>query len=501
MTNPTHIIGDHDEGTLEQMQDIAARAVHTALMPDGHRGYFMPIGGVAAYREQISVMGVGVDIACGNMAIQTNLTLEQVQGNLTQIADEIRDTISFGTGRTNKSVSAPDDHPLFKDERWYLYPGHAREQLRSMAREQIGTTGSGNHFVDVFVGDDEKIWVGVHFGSRGLGYKTAYGTMALAQGEKFNAKIKETECLLDLGSELGRTYWELMHLCGEYAYAGREWVARTVVQDILGASAMFEVHNNHNFAWHERHFGEQFVVVRKGATPAFPGQMGFVGGSMGDVSVVLEGTRSVDLQSPYSDVLDPETYDAQTKTLFSTIHGAGRVMSRRAAKGKTKGWGKNEVVVSPGAVSQSDMDQWLERHGVIRRGGGVDESPQVYRRLPEVLSQLGNTVQIHHTLRPLVVVMAGETDFDPYADWSMHIENTTVTRTITTTIEEPMVQMQLTKKEFILLSIMIGEIQTDDDYLGHLLDKMYEFFEGNFQIDETFDLALSLKGKFHMNPS
>jgi hypothetical protein len=83
----------------------------------------------------------------------------------------------------------------------------------------------------------------------------------------------------------------------------------------------------------------------------------------------------------------------------------------------------------------------------------------------------------------------------------MHIENTTVTRTITTTIEEPMVQMQLTKKEFILLSIMIGEIQTDDDYLGHLLDKMYEFFEGNFQIDETFDLALSLKGKFHMNPS
>src|SRR6185436_9597736 len=131
---------------------------------------------------------------------------------------------------------------------------------------------------------------------------------------------------------LGHDYWHLMQLAGEYAYAGREWVARKVVS-LLGANELELVHNHHNFAWKETHDGEELVVVRKGATPAFPGQKGFVGGSMGDDSVILEGASG--------------DSDVQRAALYSTVHGAGRVMSRTEARGKQKGWGAKARIVSP----------------------------------------------------------------------------------------------------------------------------------------------------------
>jgi tRNA-splicing ligase RtcB len=176
------------------------------------------------------------------------------------------------------------------------------------------------------------------------------------------------------------------------------------VVGILGARELELVHNHHNFAWKERHDSEDLVVVRKGATPAFPGQKGFVGGSMGDDAVIVQGSRGV----------DSESVQLQRQALFSTVHGAGRVMSRTAAAGRRNR--RTGKVVSPGRVTPEMMQQWIARKGVVLRGGGLDESPHVYRRLPEVLAAQGRTIEVLHTLRPLIVVMAGVGEFDPYRD-------------------------------------------------------------------------------------
>jgi tRNA-splicing ligase RtcB len=389
------IIGEHAENTLEQLADVARTAERVALMADGHLGYIMPVGGVAAYDNQVAVHGVGYDIACGNAAIETNLIEFD---HLDDLADEIQRTISFGIGRTNRADDAPMDDPLFASDAWSLIPATHREPLRQKARAQLGTVGSGNHYVDVFRSlRTDRVWVGVHFGSRGLGHTIASGFLSLASGGDWGKRVPEAPALLPLDSQLGQDYWALMELAGAYAYAGREWVARKVV-GLLSAKETRLVHNHHNFAWKEQHGGRELVVVRKGATPAFPDQEGFVGGSMGDVSVILKGTG----QGNAPDLL------------YSTVHGAGRVMSRTQAAGKRNR--KTGETIRPGLVSQAMMECWLEGMGVILRGGGLDESPHAYRRLPDVLEAQGESIEVTDELYPLVVVMAGAREFDPYKD-------------------------------------------------------------------------------------
>src|SRR5882672_9795894 len=402
MAHP-HIFGQHEANTLAQLRDVASRAERAALMADGHLGYVMPIGGVAAYRDQVSVVGVGFDIACGNAAIRTDLARVQLEGRLGELADAIQSTLSFGVGRKNQADDAPTDDPLFEDSAWDAIPGkHERDQLRAKARVQLGTVGSGNHYVDVFADEADRVWVGVHFGSRGFGFGVASGFLALGQNRAWGERAPEKETLLDVRTPLGDGYWQLMNLAGRYAYAGREWVARKVVS-LLGGCEVELVHNHHNFAWLEEHGGEQLYVIRKGATPAFPGQKGFVGGSMGDNAVILQGATPA----------DPATRELQARALYSTVHGAGRVMSRTAAAGKRTRKGK---VLKPGAISREMMHEWVQKKGVLLRGGGTDESPHVYRRLPDVLEAQGATVEVLHTLRPLIVVMAGADEFDPYKD-------------------------------------------------------------------------------------
>jgi tRNA-splicing ligase RtcB (3'-phosphate/5'-hydroxy nucleic acid ligase) len=402
----TAIFGNHEPKTLAQLADVSSRAERAALMADGHLGYVMPIGGVAAYREQVSVVGVGFDIACGNAAIRTDLFLHgrlNFSERLGEIADEIQAIISFGIGRKNRSDDAPVDHRLFKSAAWEALPPHVREALRDKARSQLGTVGSGNHYVDVFADESDAIWVGVHFGSRGLGHTIASGFLALSQGAKWGERVPEREVLLPLRKSMGHDYWELMTLAGEYAYAGREWVARKVVS-LLGGRELELVHNHHNFAWREEHDEETFIVIRKGATPAFPSQKGFVGGSMGDDAVIVQGAARA----------DGATAALQRRALFSTVHGAGRVMSRSAAAGKLNR--RTGQVIRPGAVSPQMMHSWVREKRVVLRGGGLDESPHVYRRLPDVLAAQKGTVEVLHTLRPLIVVMAGPDLFDPYKD-------------------------------------------------------------------------------------
>ncbi len=404
------IFGVHDENTLTQLRDVASRAARAALMADGHVGYVMPIGGVAAYRNQVSVVGVGFDIACGNAAIRTDLDVTLLgEGDerariVANLADDIASSLSFGVGRKNTADDAPVDHPLFEDAAWRAIPPKVRDELRGKARAQLGTVGSGNHYVDLFADESGALWVGVHFGSRGLGHTIASNFLALSQGLEWGARAPEREVLLDLSSPLGDAYWTLMNLAGQYAYAGREYVARKVVS-MLGGRELELVHNHHNFAWKELHDGEELVVVRKGATPAFPGQKGFVGGSMGDNAVIVQGAREA---PAHADV------DLRKAALFSTVHGAGRVMSRTAAAGKIHR--KSGTVLKEGLIRPEMMHDWLAERGVTLRGGGLDEAPQAYRRLPEVLASQRGTIEALHTLRPIIVVMAGANEWDPYKD-------------------------------------------------------------------------------------
>jgi tRNA-splicing ligase RtcB len=219
------IFGTHDDNTLAQLKNVAERARKVALMADGHLGYVMPIGGVAAYENAVSVVGVGFDIACGNAAIRTDRTIEDLgnTGNqrsrrLNQLADEIADVISFGVGRKNRADDAPDDDPLFEDPAWTAVPAKHRDALRAKARQQLGTVGSGNHYVDVFADESGALWVGVHFGSRGFGHTVASSFLALAQGKGWGERVPEVESILPLDQPLGHDYWALMELAGRYEF-------------------------------------------------------------------------------------------------------------------------------------------------------------------------------------------------------------------------------------------------------------------------------------------
>lgn len=387
----TKIFGQHDEATIKQIETcVAAGAEQGVLCADGHKGYAQPIGGVVAYHRRISLSGVGFDIACGNLAILTDAARSEIEPKIDHVMDDIVRDISFGIGRKSKMRV---EHELFDDPAWQLKP---LSGLKATAAEQLGTVGGGNHYVDIFADEQNRIWVGVHFGSRGLGHKTATHFLKAAGG-KDGMDVPPT--VVEEASEIGQDYLAGMHLAGRYAYAGREAVARHVVQNILSAAILEEVHNHHNFAWRENHGDHEYWVVRKGATPAFPGQRGFVGGSMGDDAVIIEGVDS------------PESREA----LFSTIHGAGRIMSRTQAKGKFVRVG-NKRIRQDGLVRHDEMMKWLVDRGVTLRGGDLDEAPQAYRRLPDVLQAHAGTIRVLHTLRPMGVAMAGRDIVDPYKD-------------------------------------------------------------------------------------
>jgi len=380
--------GPAEEGALRQIKTCAKTADKVALMADHHKGYAVPIGGVVAYKDSISPSGVGFDIACGNKAVRLEMPGPALRSDIRKIMDDVWQTISFGIGRRN---AEPVGDALFESAAWKC---EAAAPLKEMARGQLGTVGSGNHYVDLFTDEQDRVWIGVHFGSRGLGHKIATWFLKRA-GAKDGMDVEP--CVIDADSDLGEQYIACMHLAGAYAYAGRDWVCGRVAR-LLGAPIVEEVHNHHNFAWRETHGGEEYWVVRKGATPAFPGQKGFVGGTMGETSVILEGVENE--EAKYS--------------LYSTVHGAGRVMGRNEAKGKVDR--KTGELLRAGKVTQEMMQGWLKRANVELRGAGLDESPDCYKRLPEVLAEHGKSIRILHTLTPAGVAMAGANEFDPYKD-------------------------------------------------------------------------------------
>lgn len=390
------IFGHHDENTLRQFENClqVGKVVGGALCADGHYGYSQPVGGVIVYDGQISPAGVGYDIACGNKAVKTNLFYKDVKKDLAKIMDHIQKNIHFGVAKTNPERV---DHELFDDEDWNVFMQigkHEHDALKALARSQLGTTGSGNHYVDLLIDKKtEEVWIGNHFGSRGFGHRTATGFLNLAKGRDFDAgnindPMEQPPTLFDLNSELGDMYFRAMQLAGRYAYAGRDYVIDQVLK-ILGAEAVEEVHNHHNYAWKEKHFGKEYIVVRKGATPAAPGQKGFVGGSMADISVILQGRDS----------------EKSREAFYSTIHGAGRIMSRTKAAGRMNWRTKKR---RGGLISEEKMMKAVEAYGVELRGAGPDESPFVYRKLKDVLKAHEGTIDILNILKPIGVVMAGD---------------------------------------------------------------------------------------------
>jgi tRNA-splicing ligase RtcB (3'-phosphate/5'-hydroxy nucleic acid ligase) len=436
--------GPVDERSLKQLERCmeAGDAEFGVLCADHHPGYSQPIGGGIAYEGYVSPSGVGYDIGCGNKAVRTQLTRADLDalGGVETIMREIVGRISFGMG-----VPAQErvDHPVLDKIRKADFA--PQRKLAQLAESQLGTVGSGNHYVNLMEDEEGRIWVGVHFGSRGFGHKTASGFLALAQGKRFEERAVEGEMdsppiLFEVGSELGEAYVSAMELAGEYAYAGRDTVVDKVLE-ILGAEGVHEVHNHHNFAWREEHFGRTYWVIRKGCTPARPGQEGFVGGSMGDESVILEGVAGEEAE----------------QSLFSTVHGAGRVMSRSQAAGRVrrrKRWAcRNrdcdrvfdiggissqlaapkqgvcpdhpeagvkkmwvEEQLKPGVVDWPAVQARVREQGIVLVGGGADEAPEVYKRLPDVLAAHAGSVRVKHRLRPLGVAMAGRDVHDPYKD-------------------------------------------------------------------------------------
>lgn len=392
-----------DKNSIEQIKNCISEEDIAVLTADAHYGYGHPIGGAVAYKNKISVSGVGFDIACGNKAVQTDILTSQI--NIPKVMDEIFRRISFGIGRPNNE---PVDHPVFeKIEKAEFEP---QRKLLPGARNQLGTIGSGNHFIDLFKDENDRLWIGVHFGSRGFGHKTATGFIAISQGLSFWEKGKEgpmdaTPILFDIESAEGQAYIEAMSLAGEYAYAGRDTVVNKVLEILDNPKVTFEVHNHHNFAWREEHFGEKYWVVRKGCTPAFPNQLGFIGANMSDTSVIIEG-----VDTPLS-----------KEALYSTVHGAGRTISRTAAAGKKK-WLRDEfgikrpVIVAKGSVDFDKVKQQMKESSIELRGAGADEAPQCYKKLDEVLMHQGETIRVLHRLQPIGVAMASSETFDPYKD-------------------------------------------------------------------------------------
>lgn len=381
------------------------RAVGGALMADHHLGYSMPIGGVVAYRDAISPSGVGFDIGCGNKAVLTPLFEDDIEGDLHELMANIQASVAFGMGRNNET---PIDHPLFDTHGPTLDALEALSSgLATKARTQLGTVGSGNHYVDLLADEQDRVWVANHFGSRGLGHTIAAGFVNLGDNLRFDVRgpEKEEPTVITTDSALGQFYIAAMELAGDYAYAGRDYVIDQVL-GILGTAAVDSVHCHHNYAWLE----DGLWVVRKGATP-LTRDLAFVGGSMGDGAAIIRGTGD------------------DIGNLASAPHGAGRVMSRTKAAGKFKKVTVERTApdgrpyqkkirvrdATTGIVDWPTVKAELADRGIVVLGSGADEAPEVYKPLDDVLAAHSN-IEVVHRLRPLGVVMAGDDIFDPYKD-------------------------------------------------------------------------------------
>ncbi|RLE22445.1 MAG: RtcB family protein [Acidobacteria bacterium] len=351
-------------------------AVSGALMPDAHLGYGLPIGGVLATENAVIPYAVGVDIACRMRLSVLDMPVNEIRGAHKRLERVLEDETSFGVGAEFRT---PKDHDVM-DEDWGISPVTAK--VRAKARRQLGTSGSGNHFVEFGALTLEKPELGLqpgnylallsHSGSRGPGNIVASHYSRLAQDlhPELPRELKHL-AWLDLDSGPGGEYWAAMQLMGRFAAANHQLIHRSIVK-ALRAKVWTTVENHHNFAWVEEHHGRTVVVHRKGATPAFDGQLGVIPGSMAAPGFVVRGRGSED-------------------SLQSAAHGAGRRMSRKAAK-RTLTW--------------SSVKKNLAQSGITLLSAGLDEAPDVYKDIHQVMAAQSDLVKIIARFDPKIVKMA-----------------------------------------------------------------------------------------------
>jgi tRNA-splicing ligase RtcB len=369
---------DLDAKSVDQMHWACQLpvAVQGALMPDAHVGYGLPIGGVLATDNAVIPYAVGVDIACRVKLTVLDLPAKTIETKPDILRDAIEKESRFGVGSTFKHRRTHD----VLDADWSVSPITRKNKDRAWA--QLGTSGSGNHFVEFGVFRVENDALGIaageylallsHSGSRGTGAAVCqhYSRLAMNTHRELPKEMRHLSWL-DLDSAEGREYWDAMELMGRYASANHELIHRHV-RKRLGAQLLFDVENHHNFAWKEKHFGREVVVHRKGATPAAQGVLGIIPGSMASPAFVVRGRGN-----PHS--------------LESAAHGAGRVMSRTQAKNTFNWKMANEV---------------LDREGVTLMSAGLDEVPMVYKNIHEVMAAQEDLVEVLAEFRPRLVKMA-----------------------------------------------------------------------------------------------
>jgi tRNA-splicing ligase RtcB len=341
---------------------------HIAIMPDSHVGYGMPIGGVLATRGVIIPNAVGVDIGCGMMAVKTTLP-EIDEPTLKSIMGEIRKVVPVGFDhhkepRTWEGFDRAPDIKIIQDE------------LKS-ARCQLGTLGGGNHFIEIQRGDDGRIWIMLHSGSRNFGFKTAhvYHERAKELCERWYSTIPHKDLsFLPMDTPDGREYFDAMNFCLDFAQANRaEMMERIKATLYSWADASFDdpINIHHNYAAMEHHFGTNVMVHRKGAIRAYGGDVGIIPGSMGTASYITEGLGN-------------------DESFKSSSHGAGRRMGR-----------KDATRTLDLADEQAKMAGII--HG-LRNQADLDEAPGAYKDIDEVMANQADLVKIIVKLRPLAVI-------------------------------------------------------------------------------------------------
>lgn len=371
-----------DPGSHSQMQDACRLpcARGAALMPDAHIGYGLPIGGVLGTENAIIPYAVGVDIACRMKLSVLDMPLETLENRFEFYRDSLERGTRFGVGC---AYQTPQSHPVM-DQDWTVT--RITRTSKDKAWKQLGTSGSGNHFVEFGIfqidQDDEELdlkagsYVALlsHSGSRGTGASVCSTYSQIAQ-QRLPKKYKQFGRLawLDMDTEAGQEYWQAMNLMGDYAAANHAVIHRQVTK-LLGARIISGVENHHNFAWKERHGDRDLYVHRKGATPAGEGVLGVIPGSMNDPAFIVRGKGNAD-------------------SLNSASHGAGRVMSRRAAKSK---------------YNFKAVRNDLEKKGVRVLSAGADEVPGVYKNIVEVMDHQKDLVDIVARFDPRIVKMCGD---------------------------------------------------------------------------------------------
>lgn len=369
---------DMDQQAIDQIENACSLpvSVRGALMPDAHVGYGLPIGGVLATRNAVIPYAVGVDIACRMKMTVLDLPLSALEAQRDRLEQAILGETRFGIGAHFRDRR---EHPVM-DLDWNVTPLTA--QLKNKAWDQLGTSGSGNHFVEYGVltleRDDLGLKAGTylallsHSGSRGTGASIAdyYSKLAMRLHPEL-ARPLHRLAWLDLDSGEGMDYWNAMELMGRYAAANHACIHRHIAKR-LGAEVLLDIENHHNFAWKEHHFGEDVIVHRKGATPAGAGVVGTIPGSMGTPGFIVRGRGNA-------------------ASMNSAAHGAGRRMSRTAAFAQ---------------FNWKDAKRFLDERGVTLISAGLDEVPMAYNDIHAVMAAQQDLVEVVARFDPKLVKMA-----------------------------------------------------------------------------------------------